>query len=253
MQRQLIKGLGWRRDHPDHRDHKFGLAKSSVSLPPSVNLRGGFGPIYDQLALGSCTANAIAAALQFERRKQGLSDFIPARLWIYFWERMMEGTVDSDSGAEIRDGLQVVANYGTPPETDWPYDISTFKNDPPAACYMDSLKDRVLQYQRLDNTDPNQLKTCLANGNPFVFGISVFQSFMDSSNGDIPLPSGFDRPLGGHALCAAGYEDTDYVNFRNSWGPRWGDQGYGRIPMSYLTNPELSADFWTIQLISKGE
>ena len=55
-------------------------------------------PVYDQGQLGSCTGNAIAGAVQFDREKQKLKpDFVPSRLFIYYGERVIEGTVDSDS------------------------------------------------------------------------------------------------------------------------------------------------------------
>jgi hypothetical protein len=85
-----------------------------------VNLRLHGPPAYDQGQLGSCTGNAIAGAIEFERMKQGLSDFEPSRLFIYYNERVMEGTVGSDSGAQIRDGIKSDSKLGAPPESDWP-------------------------------------------------------------------------------------------------------------------------------------
>ena len=112
---------GWIPDLPDHRDRKFALS-APVPIPPAVDLRPGCPPVYDQGQLGSCTGNAIAAALEFERIKQGLPDFMPSRLFIYYNERAMEGTVASDSGAQIRDGIKSVNTQGDCPETLWPYD-----------------------------------------------------------------------------------------------------------------------------------
>src|SRR5690242_13868381 len=97
---------GWVPDLPDHRDHLYAAPIVHLqSLPRSVDLTAACPPVYDQGQLGSCTANAIAGAIQFDRRKQGVSDFTPSRLFIYYNERDLEGTVDSDSGAQIRDGV----------------------------------------------------------------------------------------------------------------------------------------------------
>jgi len=71
---------------------------------------------YDQGQLGSCTANAIAAAIEFDRLKQGLKDFTPSRLFIYYNERVIEHTVQSDAGAAIRDGIKVSPNRVTAPK-----------------------------------------------------------------------------------------------------------------------------------------
>jgi C1A family cysteine protease len=77
-------GFGWTPDVPDHRDHTYAapLAKLTKTkpLPAKVDLRSKCPPVYDQGNIGSCTANAIAAALQFDRKKQKLADFLPSRL-----------------------------------------------------------------------------------------------------------------------------------------------------------------------------
>ena len=122
--------------------------------------------MHDQGQLGSCTANAIGAAFEFELLKQKLADFMPARLFIYYNERAMEGTVGSDSGAQIRDGIKSVAQQGVCPETLWPYVIAQFKTKPSKPCYVEALKHKVSLYQRLTPT-LNQLK-----GLP-RFGLSV--------------------------------------------------------------------------------
>jgi hypothetical protein len=60
-----ISRYGWRPDLPDVRDHIYAAPKRTlVTLPPMVDLRSEDSPIYDQGQIGSCTANAIAAALK---------------------------------------------------------------------------------------------------------------------------------------------------------------------------------------------
>ena len=109
------------------------LDKFAKGLPAKVDLRPQCPPVYDQGQLGSCTANGIAAAIEFDQRKQGNKEFVPSRLFIYYNERVIEGTVSQDSGAQIRDGVKVVAKLGAPPETDWPYNIAKFAQKPPRA------------------------------------------------------------------------------------------------------------------------
>src|SRR3989440_2703094 len=115
-----VAGYGWIPDLPDQRDHLYAAPPPVVSaLPPSSDLRPHCPPVYDQGQLGSCTANAIGAAIQFDRMKQNLSpNFVPSRLFIYYNERVMEGTVSTDSGAQIRDGIKSVAKQGACPEPD---------------------------------------------------------------------------------------------------------------------------------------
>jgi len=246
---------GWIPDLPDHRDHVFSAPTPVLTeLPPSVDLRPGCPKtVYDQGRLGSCTANAIAAAFEFDLSKQELPDFMPSRLFIYYNERRMEGSVDSDSGAMIRDGIKSVAKQGVCMEDAWPYDITKFTNEPSADCYTSAQSNRALAYQRVPQT-LNQMRGCLAHGFPFVFGFSVYESFESdevSKTGVVPLPGAGEAQLGGHAVLAVGYDDAP-ARFlvRNSWGPDWGQGGYFTIPYSYLTDRGLASDFWTIAQVA---
>src|SRR4051794_25448242 len=124
MAARRVGGLGWVRDLPDPRDLMYSAPLARLrKLPPSADLRAKCPPVYDQGRIGSCTANAIAAAIQFDRRKLRLRpDFVPSRLFIYYNERAMEGHVAYDSGAQIRDGIKSVSKLGVSPEKLWPYD-----------------------------------------------------------------------------------------------------------------------------------
>ena len=98
------KRYGWRPDHPDMRDFLMAV-EPAKALPHRKSLRRHMPAVYDQGQLGSCTANSIGAILEFNELKQAEADAAtPSRLFIYYNERAMEGTVDQDSGAEIRTG-----------------------------------------------------------------------------------------------------------------------------------------------------
>ena len=249
-----IKRYGWTPDLPDHRDHMYAAPTAVLKkLPTQVDLSKQCPAVYDQGELGSCTANAIAAAIEFDRMKQHLPDFVPSRLFIYYNERVMEGTVDSDSGAQIRDGIKSVSKQGACPEKEWPYDISKFTVKPPAQSYKDAHKDRAVSYTRLSH-NLNQMKGCLASGYPFVFGFTVYESFESQTvaqTGHAPMPQHNEQVLGGHAVLAVGYDDShQWFLVRNSWGTQWGMHGYFTLPYAYLIDPNLADDYWTIRLIS---
>jgi C1A family cysteine protease len=250
-----IAGYGWIPDLPDQRDHLYAAPPPVVSaLPPSSDLRADCPPVYDQGQLGSCTANAIGGAIEFDQMKQKLADvFVPSRLFIYYNERSIEGTVASDSGAQIRDGIKSVSAQGACHETLWPYDISKFADQPPANCYDDGAKNKAVTYQRVVQ-NPTQLKGCLASGYPFVFGFTVYESFESqevAKTGHASMPGSGEKTLGGHAVMAVGYDDaSQWFIVRNSWNTTWGMAGYFTLPYAYLTQQELSSDFWTIRLVS---
>ena len=223
------------------------------ALPPRVDMRAQNPTIYDQGQLGSCTAQAIAALLEFDQAKQRQADvFTPSRLFIYYNERVIEGTVNEDSGAMLRDGIKSVARQGGPHEKLWPQVISRFRDKPGAAVYKDGTRHEAILYQRLRQTI-DQLKGCLADGYPFAFGFSVYESFESSAaakTGEVPLPGPGEALIGGHAVVAVGYEDArQRFIVRNSWGTKWGMDGYFTMPYEYLLDGGLSDDFWTIKLV----
>jgi C1A family cysteine protease len=249
------KRYGWVRDLPDQRDHLYAApARVLQNLPTAVDLRSNCPPVYDQGDLGSCTGNALAGADQFDQlRQDSSSPFVPSRLFIYYEERKIEGTVDSDSGAQLRDGIKVLASEGAPPEIDWPYDIAQFAVQPPAQAYADGLQHKVTSYQRIAQ-NLAQLKGSLAAGFPFVFGFTVYESFESdevAASGVVNMPGLMEQVVGGHAVMACGYSDAQgRFIVRNSWGEDWGQAGYFTIPYAYLLSKNLSSDFWTLRTVA---
>lgn len=251
-----VQRYGWVPDFPDARDHLYAAPMVTLKkLPDVVDLRSKCPAPYNQDQLGSCTGNAIAGAVQFGRRKQKQKpDFVPSRLFIYYNERVIEGSVNTDSGAQIRDGIKSVVNQGACSETTWPYQITKFTVKPPAAAYQEGLKYQVTSYSRLTQV-LNQLKGCLASGFPFVFGFTVYDSFesQDVANtGVMPMPTSSEKVLGGHAVLAVGYDEpTQRFIIRNSWGTGWGQKGYFTMPYAYITQSNYCDDFWTIRLVEE--
>jgi C1A family cysteine protease len=264
-------GTGWVPDLPDQRDFTYSAPQAVFkALPAAANLRAKCPPVYNQECLGSCTANAIAGAIEFEQMRQDKKKaFTPSRLFIYYNERAIEGTVSSDSGAQLRDGIKSVVKQGVCPEKEWPYTIGTcnvigqdkttgediydtgaaFKHKPPNKCYTDATKYQVLQYQSILNVLA-QMKGCLAEGYPFVFGFTVYESFYNiGKNGVMPLPAHNEQIVGGHATMAVGYDEKKQVFIiRNSWGSAWGDKGYFYMPYAFITSNNCN-DFWTIRIV----
>lgn len=249
-----IKRYGWCPDHPDVRDHKLMLPEhvALAPLPSSVDLRPQTAAIRDQGELGSCTANAIAAAVDFEIKKLGKQVLNPSRLFIYYLEREMEGTVKSDSGAQIRDGIKAVAKYGVVPEAMWPYDVGKFADNPPSACYAVAKQHVVEKYVSVPGNLAS-LKGCLAAGWPFVFGFTVYDAFESAEvakTGILTLPTAAENMVGGHAVLGVGYDDVDQcILVQNSWGSDWGLGGFFKMPYAYISNPNLADDMWSIRLV----
>jgi len=238
------------KDTPDLRDKIFvpSVIKNVSQLPSSVDLRPLMSPIVNQGELGSCTANAIVSGLrEYIELRTNLATFVRlSRLFLYYEERVIEKTVNSDSGAQIRDGMSVLQKIGVCPELLDPYIINIFTNKPTVIDLQTAGKYKISNYYRVNTL--NDLKLALAEGLPVVLGIMVYESFESDSvakTGLVPMPNiSQEQLLGGHAVCAVGYNDNKgYVVVRNSWGVEWGDKGYFYLPYSYIV-PNLTTDMW---------
>jgi len=244
-----IRKYGWRPDKPDFRDHVLHFGALGPSILPTVDLRetGHLPSVYDQGQLGSCTGNGTAAAVEYAIKAQGKHDYTPSRLFIYYNERVIEGTVDQDAGAEIRDGIKVVANTGVCDENLWPYDISKFTVKPSDVAYTDAKKGIIKQYARVPVALHN-IQNVLSHKIPIVFGCTLYDSFESDAvaqTGIVPMPSVSENTVGGHCMLIVGYTKDHFI-VRNSWGTGWGDGGYCYMPFDYLTNQSLADDFWAI-------
>lgn len=246
------KWYGWLPDLPDHRDLFYSaVAPRLATLPQKVDMRSKCSPVEDQGQLGSCTANALVGALEFLEVKDGAPFVDLSRLFVYYNERVIEGTVDQDSGAFIRDGIKTLAKQGVCTETEWPYKASKFAKKPSRACYRTAKKHRIVSYHRVTTVD--EMRNCLAEGFPFVFGFTVYEAFESAAvarSGVLNMPGPKEKVVGGHAVMGVGYDDgARRFIIRNSWASDWGQKGYFTMPYDYLDPANnLADDFWTVRI-----
>jgi hypothetical protein len=222
-------------------------AKALGPIPSKVDLRNEMPPVYDQGDLGSCTANAVAALVQYK-----LPTYMGSRLFAYYNSRVIEYSVTTDAGATVYDAVKSVATYGLCKETSWPYISNKFNVKAPETCYTEALKCKAITYDQILQTSES-LKSCLAANYPIAVGIVVYSSFESiPSNGIVPMPNTTrEECLGGHCVVCCGYDDDRQMwIIRNSWGTDWGDQGYCYLPYQYLLDPSLSWDFHRISQVT---
>jgi len=256
---------GWKKDKPDERDFKYSaellLPIKTVYLNPDNGYK--VPPVWDQKNLGACTGFGWAFLIQFDLLNKNFQNapepnYSPSQLFIYWWERFIEGTTDEDSGAEIRDGAKAVNKYGACDSIYWPYIEQAAYEPPTPAAVENALLYKSIQYKKLNNTNKQMLVDALQRGFPIVFGMTVYSSFESdqvNETGIVPYPLNTETVLGGHCMAIVGYHmgegDDDTFIVRNSWGKDWGAHGgYCRIPTRYLCEASLASDFWILQLVA---
>jgi C1A family cysteine protease len=258
--------FGWLKDPPDIRDYGLwtgriaGLARPKLRAETGAraDLRRFCSPVEDQGQLGSCTANAASGMAEYFEKKSFGRYCDASRLFIYKVTRNLM-KVTGDTGAYLRSTMKALSHFGAAPEEYWPYDVKRFDAEPGAFVYAYGGNFRAMEYSRVDLAEKKpaevlaDLKALLSNNLAFIFGFMVYSSVEEASaTGLIPFPSKKEKLLGGHAVMAAGYDDGLTIGksrgaflIRNSWGPGWGQSGYGWLPYDFVLKG-LAADFWTL-------
>lgn len=247
---------GWKPSLPDFRNIEAEPEK--LKILKEVDPRGEMPDCYDQGQLGSCTANAVAGAIEYDSILNG-DHITPSRLFIYYMERELEGTTNYDSGAYGHDGFKISRKDGVISEDLIPYDIGKFTVAPTQEELEEAKKYRIGKYVHpglsMAPSDwearRDAIKAILSNKQTIAFGFTVYESFESSEvekTGVVPMPESGEKELGGHEPLVVGYlaEEPDYGLVRNSWGTKWGLKGYCLMPWQMICSPQYSSDWRSI-------
>lgn len=226
----------------------FIYRQQNIPIPDQADLREFDSPIDDQLSLGSCVPSAVTSAYEILSKKH-FSTHIPlSRLFLYYNSRLLEETLDYDSGiAFIKNSLKAFRLCGICEESLWHYDVANFAKLPLDECYVSALSRRIASYSLVENF--SSLLESLALGYPIVVGMDIFKNFslIDQNNSTLSLPSINDTSLGGHGMCLVGYSIPEKTLLaKNSFGTTWGDKGYCKIPFDYAKKYIFEA--WRFEL-----
>lgn len=151
--------------------------------------------------MGSCTSHAVAAAFEFDVMKQNLSSFSPSRLFLWYNTRAklpQKDAVKRNLGVSIREAIQTLnaKENGICSEEDWKYEASPYNEntllfDKNAKAAQKPPPDAILQgrshtaeYKSIptDGQLLRNLKQCLGEGFPFIFGIQTYDKLNDIIN-----------------------------------------------------------------------
>jgi len=257
--------LNYRKDPEDIRDYDYktslkvpSLTSIMKSIPKSVDHSGGMSPIKNQGVLGSCVGFAVSALKEWQEQKEHNEEvekgkknhrdekyYDLSESWIY-WNSKKIDPWPGQEGTSIRFAMQVLRNIGVPTEKAWPYDDKIY-GEPKSWANLVSRWSLIDSYWRIDNH--NDLRVALTES-PVVIGIGCYEEiFSVGSDGIVKDPVNPQYSYGGHAICAVGYNNSNnLVKFKNSWGPSWGQNGYGYISYNYVMR--YMWDAWTCKDLS---
>lgn len=228
----LMYRLGAKKDPRDTRDYIMTKAAAAAAVPTSVDYTRQMTAVGSQGAEGTCVGWACADGLKEyqEKKQRGRAVNLSPR-YVYQRSKELDGHPDVE-GTWLRVAMKVLNQKGVCPEDLWPY-VPGEPGAPEPDADDAAYKYRIVSYARLYTLA--EIKKSLASNGPLAMSVEVYTSFFDAPNGVIPMPSKSDSLEGGHAICIAGYDDAKRrVKFKNSWGPKWGDDGYGYLSYDYV-------------------
>ncbi|NOZ71839.1 MAG: C1 family peptidase [Chloroflexi bacterium] len=241
---------------PTERDEKkYVRIPLAEELPSFVNYVEQLPPARNQGGRSTCVAHAAAAVREQLEIAAGLAhprEFDLSEQLIYWWCKQKDN-LPQVSGTYPHLGMACLAELGTAPEADWPYNARPRLGDeaqgpPPPAALADAWRYRVKRILPLHPNKIEDIKAALASGKAVMISIPIFLSWYQNRvtrrYGKINMPLPDEHPEGAHAIVVVGYVDDDeapgggYFLIRNSWSP-WGfdsalASGHGVIPYAFI-------------------
>ncbi len=230
-----------------------------TSLPSSVDLRPDCSAVEDQGQLGSCVANAIVGAFEYQLKRDGKPQTDFSRMFVYYNARKVLGDPSFDNGSTISAGMAALLTFGAPTEAAWPYLPDSFAKAPTPEVYDEAMSNVPAEYARLDGLE--NVKGALARRYPVVIAVSIPQRVYQEAGdtGVAPQPTRAEVDAirtreGGHALLLVGYDqNAGTLLVRNSWGQGWGDQGYFKLSMDTYNDVLAANTTWILGKLDAGD
>jgi hypothetical protein len=225
----------------------------SIEVGKGTNIGGCMGPLRDQGERGTCVAHAVCAlaeCLYFKKTGERL-DFSEQFL---YWNAKEHDDKPDQEGTLIQVAVDLSVSDGNCLEETWPYNSKKIPHDegqgpPPEGAAPEARERELVRAGPLGQRSTKDVCDRLDAGKPVALSVPVFQNWDGNpavnTFGEIPMPLPTSKCVGGHAMCAVGYEPDSgrpgggYLVLRNSWGGDWAPQspvapGHALLPFLYF-------------------
>jgi hypothetical protein len=224
------------------------LAPSQSSLSSKADLTGEFnrlGLIPQVQGADTCSLHAVASLAEFELAERDPRPNAERSTEFLIWAAKKATGKDHDQ-AMFYEAVCGLNRFGICREALMP---ETGPGHPRRAPSVAALADAKQQSNRwkvhwikrwdlkrpLDDVQMRAVKDALAHGHPVACGLRWPKTLKGYELTQVPPPNAVED---GHSIALVGYVNNSQNNggvslFRNSWGPKWGKNGYGSISYAY--------------------
>ncbi|MEB3701728.1 C1 family peptidase [Candidatus Bealeia paramacronuclearis] len=169
----------------------------------------------------------------------------------------MQGDI-SDTGTDAGTAF-LSYQRGWAYEHTYPYNTVKFTQTPTKDAFteaaLNASKVRVnVSLIDVNSLAPAKIEKVISSGKLVLLAMDLFESFESPSvekTGIVTIPQNHEKRIGGHEMKIVGYDrkaQTFLVN--NSWGPKWGINGFCKVPYEMISNPKYTLELMQIKLAS---
>jgi hypothetical protein len=240
--------LDARRDTLDFRDRMF--EPTLVEVPthiPLADFRAWKVPVLDQGSEGACTGYGLATVANYlltRRKVEPDPAPVSPRMLYEMARRYDEWPGENYSGSSARGAMKGWHRHGVCGDTQWRSARGARSGGRLTdARTSDALRRPLGAYLRVNHLDLVAMHSALAEVGVLFASCMVHAGWESvTREGDIPYPA---PAAGAHAFAVVAYDAQGFW-IQNSWGPRWGLDGFARISYDdWLAN---ASDVWVARL-----
>ncbi len=214
------------------------------TVPPSKDLRESWWKIGDQGSTGSCVGWAAAdSVLRWHFVQAGRlpqNELLSVR---FIWMSAKETDIFTSrpttfieaSGTSLKAALDVARKFGVVRDPVLSFASGELYQGNARTFYALASQLKIASYFNLGR-NITEWRKWIANVGPILTRLDVDATWDNAkeTNGyfDVYQPN---TTRGGHAVALVGYTQDRFI-VRNSWGNRWGDEGFGHASNEYAQN-----------------